>query len=126
MNPNKEISSREEVKELVDSFYAKVNEDDLLSPVFNDFARVKWENHLPIMYDFWSSILLGDASYRGNPFIKHMVLPIDKDHFSRWLDLFLETVDERFTGAVAEEAKKRAGTIAGIFQYKMEMLNQQR
>lgn len=125
MNPNKEISSREDVKELVDSFYAKVNEDSLLSPIFNDFAGVKWENHLPIMYDFWSSILLGDMSYKGNPFLKHMVLPIDKDHFSRWLELFLETVNERFTGAVAEEAKKRASTIAGIFQYKMEMLNQQ-
>lgn len=68
MNDNlKEIQSKQEIKELVDAFYDKVNKDKLLSPVFNDFAGVNWEKHLPIMYNFWSTVLLGELTYKGNP-----------------------------------------------------------
>lgn len=119
----KEIQSQEEVKVLVDSFYDKVNRDPLLSPVFNDFAKVNWEEHLPVMYSFWGSILLGDFTYKGNPFLKHIPLPIDKTHFDRWLALFMETIEEHFTGEKAEEAKQRANSIAGIFQFKLSTLN---
>ncbi|WP_238354370.1 group III truncated hemoglobin [Fulvivirga marina] len=121
----KEIQSKEEIKQMVDSFYDKVNKDELLAPIFNDFAGVNWEKHLPIMYDFWSTILLGDMSYKGNPFLKHIPLPIDKKHFDRWLNLFLETINEHFTGNMAEEAKQRATNIAGVFQHKLASINQQ-
>lgn len=119
----KEISTREEVIELVDAFYAKVNEDPLLSPVFNTFAAVDWEKHLPVMYDFWSSILLGEMNYKGNPFLKHIPLPIDKQHFNRWLELFIATIEEKFSGEKAEEAKLRAKSIAAIFQHKLEIIH---
>ena len=118
----KEIKSQQEIKEMVDAFYDKVNRDELLSPVFNDFAGVHWEKHLPVMYSFWGSILLGEFTYKGNPFLKHIPLPIDKQHFDRWLQLFMETIDEHFTGDVAEEAKQRASSIAGIFQYKLNAI----
>ena len=121
----KEIKSDKEIKEMVDRFYDKVNQDELLSPVFNDFAAVDWEKHLPIMYSFWSSILLGEVTYRGNPFLKHIPLPVEKAHFDRWLQLFKETIDEHFTGDVAEEAKMRASSIAGIFQYKLESMKKE-
>ena len=118
----KEIENRTDVEFLVDSFYTKVNEDTLLSPIFNGVAKVDWDNHLPIMYRFWSSILLGEASYNGRPFPKHLPLPVNDIHFERWLQLFFETIDENFTGEKAEEAKKRAQSIAGIFQSKMKVL----
>jgi hemoglobin len=120
---HKEIQDRKDIELLVNSFYLKVNKDLLLSPIFNQTAAVNWEKHLPVMYDFWSTMLLGDKSYRGNPFMKHIPLPIDKTHFDRWLQLFLETVDEHFTGEVAEEAKTRARNIAGVFQYKLEHIH---
>ena len=115
----KEIVSREEVKQLVNSFYEKVKQDELLAPAFE---HVYWPHHLPIMYNFWSSVLLGDMSYNGNPFSKHKELPIKREHFGRWLELFMETVDSEFRGPVAEEAKNRAKTIATMFQYKMGLL----
>lgn len=118
----KEIETRDDVVELVDKFYDKVNADDLLGTIFNDFAKVNWEKHLPIMYSFWSSILLDESSYSGRPFPKHIPLPIDQTHFDRWLQLFHETVDERFVGDKAEEAKKRASAIAGIFSFKLESM----
>jgi hemoglobin len=111
-----DIMQREDVKRLVNAFYNKVKADSLLGPVF---SHVDWPHHLPIMYDFWSSMLLGDQTYRGNPLQKHLHLPIEKNHFSQWLALFRETVDENFYGEKAEEVKMRAQSIAGIFQFKM-------
>lgn len=114
-----EIKTMDQVKELVDKFYEKVNADNLLSPVFNQEARVNWEEHLPKMYRFWGSILLGTADYNGRPFPPHAVLQIRKEHFDRWIQLFIETVNENFEGQLAEEAKRRAETIATIFQHKL-------
>ena len=113
-----DIAEREDIKTLVDRFYDKVKTDSLLGPVF---SQVDWQHHLPIMYNFWSSVLLGDESYRGNPLQKHLHLEINKTHFSRWLTLFAETVDENFVGETADEVKKRAQAIAGIFQFKMQL-----
>ncbi|MDF2438692.1 MAG: sec-independent protein translocase TatC [Bacteroidota bacterium] len=114
-----EILTAEHVKMLVDNFYEKVNADNLLSPVFNQDAKVDWQAHLPKMYKFWNSILLGTGEYRGQPFPPHTVLNIGTEHFARWIQLFYETVNENFEGAVAEEALQRAKTIASIFQYKL-------
>ncbi len=111
-----DITSREDIKTLVDRFYDKVKLDDFIGPVF---SHVDWPHHLPIMYDFWSSMLLGDQSYRGNPFQKHLPLPIQPPHFERWLQLFRQTVDENFEGEKATEVKSRAEAIAGIFQLRM-------
>ena len=119
----REIKSKEDVKLLVDSFYDKVNQDELLSPIFNDLRKVNWDTHLPIMYKFWGSILLGEASYNGAPFPKHRELPVNEEHFDRWKLLFMQTVDEHFIGENASEAKLRAETIAGIFWGKIKMLN---
>lgn len=115
----KDIVSRNEIKLLVNSFYEKVKQDELLAPVF---AHVYWPHHLPVMYNFWSSVLLGDMSYNGNPFSKHKELPVKREHFSRWLELFLETVETEFSGPVADEAKNRAKTIASMFQHKMGLM----
>jgi len=114
-----DIQTRNDVETLVDSFYAKVFDDALLAPVF---ASVDWAHHKPIMYNFWSSILLGDQSYQGNPFQKHIPLPIDQSHFTRWLALFTQTVDEHFSGEKASEAKQRAYSIAAIFQNRLGLL----
>jgi hemoglobin len=117
-----DIETEGHVKIMVDAFYDKVNKDDLVSPIFNDLAHVNWVQHLPVMYAFWSSILLGSGAYSGQPFPKHMALPIEKLHFDRWLQLFMENMDENFSGPVAEEAKVRARTIASVFQYKMGII----
>jgi hemoglobin len=114
-----DIQSEADIQQLVDRFYDKVNADELLGPVFNDVARVHWEAHLPTMYDFWSSILLGTARYKGRPFPKHMALPVAAPHFQRWLQLFYATVQENFSGPKAEEARVKALNIATMFEYRM-------
>jgi len=116
----KEIEEREDIILLVNNFYEKVKQDDLLSPLF---AHVNWPAHLPIMYNFWSSMLLVEQNYQGNPFQKHVGLAINASHFDRWLKLFHETVDENFTGDKASEVKERSRSIAGVWQYKLNMIN---
>lgn len=115
-----DITDRNDVIKFVDRFYDKVKEDTLLGP---EFAHVNWLHHLPVMYSFWSSMLLGEQSYRGNPLQKHLPLPIGTVHFNRWLQLFKETIDENFSGVNAEEVKVRAQAIARVFQIKMGLTN---
>ncbi len=117
-----DIQTRKDVEMMVQTFYDKVNRDELLSPIFSQVAAVNWEKHLPVMYDFWSSVLFGEMSYKGNPFLKHIPLPVNGTHFNRWIQLFQATVDELFTGPKAEEAKGRAASIAAIFQFKIEQI----
>jgi hemoglobin len=118
----KEIKTEEDIKLLVDTFYDKVNKDPLLSPVFNEEAGVDWPEHLPKMYKFWGTQLIGTANYFGRPFPPHAVLNISAEHFQQWLKLFIATVDELFTGMSAEMAKQKARNIANVFQYKLGIL----
>jgi len=118
-----EIKTTEQVKKLVDKFYEKVNADNLLSPVFNQEAKVNWEGHLPKMYQFWGTQLIGTGDYTGRPFPPHAELHINKEHFQRWLQLFMETVNENFEGEIAEKAKEKAKNIATIFQHKLGLIS---
>jgi hemoglobin len=120
MNALPDITDRNDVMKFVDRFYDKVKEDSLLGP---EFSHVNWSHHLPVMYSFWCSMLLGEQSYRGNPLQRHMALPIGTEHFNRWLQLFVETIDENFFGVNAGEMKMRAQAIARVFQIKMGLMN---
>jgi hemoglobin len=112
----------EQIKLLVDTFYEKVNQDDLLASVFNDEAAVGWAEHLPKMYAFWATQLIGSGNYYGRPFLPHSELNIEAAHFDRWLQLFIRTVDENFIGEVANLAKTKATNIAYIFQLKLGLI----
>ncbi|UZR98903.1 group III truncated hemoglobin [Chondrinema litorale] len=118
----KDIENNSDIQLLVDEFYKKVNEDELLSPIFNEIAQVNWKDHLPKMYKFWSKLLLGENEYQGSPFDKHIQLPIGENHFNRWIQLFLETLDAHFAGSKATEARLKAQSIANIFNFKMKTI----
>ncbi len=113
-----DIAGKEEIRTLVDAFYERIRKDDLLGPVFNDKVE-DWSKHLPTMYSFWESILYGKSEYSGNPFAKHLNLPVGKEHFVRWLKLFELTVDELFEGEKANQAKQASKSIAHSFQVRM-------
>lgn len=124
MNARGDIKDSEDIKQLVDAFYEKVNRDELLGPIFNEVAKVNWAEHLPTMYRFWESMLLGEGNYQGAPFPKHAVLPVDQAHFQRWLALFAETIRENFAGPKSEEATSRAICIADTFARRMGVLTE--
>jgi hemoglobin len=122
-NSAREIQTINEITLLVNQFYKKVQEDELLGPIFEKVINGNWEPHLEKMYRFWETVLLNNHTYHGSPFAPHAKLPIGADHFKRWLKLFLETVDENFSGEKAKEAKWRAEKMAEMFQYKHNHIN---
>lgn len=114
-----DIANLEDIKRMVDNFYGRVREDELLGEIFNEVIKENWPVHLDKMYRFWQTVLLGDYTYSGTPFAPHVKLPVEKMHFDRWKALFYETVDESFEGKKATEAKWRAEKMAEMFQYKL-------
>ena len=118
-----DIATDQDIKLLVDSFYDRVNQDGVLGPIFNHVAQVNWEHHLPTMYSFWTQMLFRKPVYKGAPWPKHMVLPLAKQHFERWISLFSKTVDALFAGPKADEAKSAALSIADTFQTRFGIVN---
>ena len=118
-----DIKNEGDIKTLVHAFYDKVNRDELLSPIFNDVAKVNWDEHLPLLCRFWSTLLFRTMTFEGRPFPKHLPLPVQREHFTRWVSLFVATVDELFSGAKAEEAKNFARSIADTFQMRMGLID---
>ena len=120
-----DISSRDDIRQLIDQFYEKVKDDAVIGFIFNDVAHVDWAHHLPKMYAFWEFLLLGTPdAYQGNPIQKHLDLhqkvPLKVAHFDRWLLLFQSTVDELFEGPGAEDAKFRAFAISETWKPKFD------
>ena len=120
----KDILKLDDVKHLVDSFYGKIREDQLLKDIFNNIIHDRWPEHLEKMYSFWQTVLFSEHTYYGSPFPPHAKMPVDKEHFDRWLQLFFETVDENFSGEIADEAKWRASKMAEIFQFKINYMRE--
>lgn len=118
----REIRDIEDIKLLVNSFYEKVREDDLIGPIFDDVIGDSWDSHLPKMYSFWQTVLLGQQTYFGAPFVPHIPLPIDVEHFQVWMKLWHQTVDDLFVGEVAEDAKWRAGKMKDVFLSKLQYI----
>lgn len=114
--PETDILTENDVKLLVNTFYDKVRKDEILAPVFEPIIKDNWETHLLRMTDFWSTLLLYTKKYKDDPMPKHLPLLIGKDHFDRWLLLFNITIDELFEGTIAENARKRANSIAKIMK----------
>lgn len=119
-----DIISGADIKELIDAFYKKVIVDPVIGTFFIDVVHLSWEEHIPIMNNFWGSILLGTNAYHGNPMIKHIELDkkkaLEPEHFTRWLQLWEATVREHYKGMTADEAVSRAKNIAALMQYKVE------
>ncbi len=105
-----------EVTSLVRRFSAPVDVDPLLGPVFNEVAEVGWPEHLPKPTAFWCRILFGTPGFVGAPMRAHMLVhvqsPLRHEHFARWVELFVNTVDGGWTGVNAERVKEFAHGVA--------------
>ena len=100
-----------EISSLVDRFYAKVQLDPEIGPVFHE-AIHNWDAHLALLKDFWSTVLLATGKYKGNPLLAHFPLPIEERYFARWLALFSETANEVMPAAEAAIVLQKAELIA--------------
>ncbi len=125
----KDIGTREDIAVLMQAFYTKAIPDPVIGHFFTDVVHMDLAKHLPVITDFWESLLLDKpALYKNNAMQPHMHMharsPMRKMHFDRWLQLFNETVDSMFAGEIAFKAKERATSIATVMQIKMAQQNQ--
>ena len=119
----KDLKTREDIILLIDTFYDTVKLDSTIGYIFTDVANVNWEKHLPTMYDFWETTLLGGGNYKGNPMAVHQKINTQEKltpaHFAQWEKLFHATVNQLFSGHGAEMAKQRATSIKTVMQLKV-------
>ncbi|MDH6193462.1 hemoglobin [Mycobacterium frederiksbergense] len=111
-----DLADRHDVELLLWRFYGKALVDPVLAEPFAELRADGLRSHLPVMCDFWETVLFRAGIYRGNALIVHRALharhPLSARHFVRWLTLWNDTVDELFEGSHAERAKLQAGRIA--------------
>jgi hemoglobin len=103
------------IERLIHGFYADVRADPLLGPIFAALID-DWGPHLAQMCAFWSSVMLMSGRYHGQPMAKHQPLPIDANHFDRWLDLFEAAARRECPPAAAEAFIARAHAIGESLQ----------
>jgi hemoglobin len=119
----KDIIQRKDIERLVNEFYERVKLDQTIGPIFTDVAHVNWDKHLPVMYDFWENIIFQTGNYTGNPMSAHFKIhekhPFTKAHFTRWLAIFQETLNDCFQGPNTELARQRALSIATVIEIKL-------
>lgn len=127
MDTKKDITTRADIENLIVQFYELVKKDPTIGFIFTGAVPINWEHHIPLIVDFWETILLDNMVYKKNAMEVHYNLnkkiPLKKEYFSQWLLLFCTTVDELFTGKIATLAKTRATSIAAVMEFKMNGSN---
>jgi hemoglobin len=122
-----DIANRADIEKLIVDFYQKVKQDKTIGFIFTEVVPVNWVHHIPVIVDFWESILLDNPVYKKNAMEVHYDLnkkiPLQKEHFDSWLHLFTTTVDELFEGKIANLAKTRAKSIGHLMLFKMNGQN---
>ncbi|MBM7505155.1 group III truncated hemoglobin [Agromyces aurantiacus] len=118
-----DLMNGDDVERLVVAFYETAFRDPRIGPIFTDVAHMDLAAHLPIMCDFWETVLFRTGAYRRNALQVHVALNarhrLTDEDFSRWLELWTATVDDRFAGPVAERAKLQAARIAGSMRRRL-------
>jgi hemoglobin len=114
-----DIENRADIDLLMMEFYSMAMVDGTIGYIFTDVAKLDLDHHLPIIGDFWETMLFQAGSYSQygrNPLLVHAKLnektPLTSLHFARWHEIFTETIDRLFAGERAEFLKFRAAMMA--------------
>ena len=125
-----DITNRQDISLLVNTFYKKIREDKVLGPIFNGIID-DWDAHLVLLTDFWETQLFLKRKYHGNPITAHQDVDdklnhtITSEHFGLWMNLWFATIDELIEGETAWIAKNRAQKMSTmlfmhIYQHRTE------
>jgi hemoglobin len=114
--PDQDLADRADIEALLWRFYGRVLDDDVLAEAFTEVRAKGLDSHLPVMCDFWETVLFRAGRYRGNALHAHRRVhhrtPLSGRHFVRWLTTWQDTVDQMYCGPVAEHAKVQAAPVA--------------
>jgi hemoglobin len=106
-----------DLHDLLVAFYDDVAREPLLAPYF---APVDMTAHIPVIADFWSTLLFHTGRYAANAFRPHAEMPgLTAERFGRWLAVLEATVDARFAGPNAERMKVLGHRVAFSMQVRL-------
>jgi hemoglobin len=120
----KDIETRTDIEFLIWDFYKQLKTDETIGFIFTEVLQLDFDKHIPVICDFWESVLLHNPVYQGNVMHKH--IDLDKkvkllpEHFDRWMELFLGITNQHFEGEVTDELIKRVNLIKPLMQFKVE------
>ncbi|GAB3563182.1 group III truncated hemoglobin [Spelaeicoccus albus] len=120
-----DLKSRADVARMVRSFYETAMADPMLKGIFE--RHLDLDEHMPIMTDFWETVLFRAGKYRRNAlqvhFDIHVVDPLEWPHFERWLEIWKANVDSLYAGEHAERAKLQATRIGASIHRRLHGRN---
>ena len=113
------------IERMVTAFYTKVIEDELVGTFFtdrfgSDIESDTWKEHLVLLSNYWSMLMLGEKNYFGRPMAPHFEMQgISRKAFEQWLFLFHETVDEIYIPKIGEYFKNQSNDVARRFMLNL-------
>lgn len=120
----RDIANRKDIEYIMNVFYNSALKDPSIGAFFTEIAQINLKEHLPHICDFWEQQLFYSGNYKKNVLQIHQELHIKKTlqkiHFDRWLHLFDTTIDQNFSGTLANLMKIRALSIATVIQMKIK------
>lgn len=119
----KDIGSRQDIEQLLTHFYERAAVDPLIGYFFTEVVPLDLDVHIPVIADFWESIILGTHTYRKNVMEVHQHIhqlsAIKKEHLQQWVHLFTSTIAQYYEGPKAELMKQRAQSVATLMDIKL-------
>ncbi len=116
----KDIETRDDLTDLMTAFYSVAVSDKLIG---HHFAEVDLAEHIPVTVDFWEKTLFARPVYYGNTLAVHQTFneknPMPPEHFARWVEVFVASIDRLFAGEMADNAKQRARMIADSLNQRL-------
>ncbi|WP_439569974.1 group III truncated hemoglobin [Sphingopyxis sp.] len=115
------ILSEQDLARVIPAFYARVRDDEILGPIFNN-AIGDWPHHLDKLQAFWSSVMMASGRYKGQPMVAHLRHATDMtgDNFARWLLLWAAVTSELLGAEAADAMQLKAAKISESLQLGMQ------
>ena len=66
-----DIGSRADIEKFIGNFYEAVKLDKTIGYIFTEVVEMNWEKHIPLIVDFWETILLDNPVYKKNAMEVH-------------------------------------------------------
>jgi hemoglobin len=118
-----DITTPKDIEHVLGLFYSRVVHDETIGYFFTEVVPLDLETHIPLITNFWESVVFGTKGYRKNVMEIHQHIhhlsAIKKEHLDRWVAVFHQTIDENFSGSHAELMKQRASSIASLMDIKL-------
>lgn len=112
MDIKTDINNRNDIEKFIITFYENVKLDTVIGIIFNEIFPIRWEHHIPLITDFWESILFNNPVYKHNAMAIHFSLnkiyPLQQKHFDSWLNIFNSTINTMYKEPVCDLAKKES------------------